>query len=100
MIEATFPSLEQEKALAERHGASEVLHLKTLDAVEEAAEGVDVLIVQFARVGAEAIGCRADGAARVHYGLGLDNIDLKAAKARGVPVNYVPDYATREIPVS
>jgi D-3-phosphoglycerate dehydrogenase / 2-oxoglutarate reductase len=37
--------------------------------------------------------CRAIG----RFGLGVDNIDLPAAKALGIAVNYVPDYCLREV---
>src|SRR5207244_3289124 len=65
--------------------------------VVKAASGADVLLVQFARVTQEAIERLAPNAAIVRYGLGVDNIDLKAAKSLGVRVAYVPDYATGEV---
>jgi D-3-phosphoglycerate dehydrogenase len=37
--------------------------------------------------------CRAIG----RFGLGVDNIDLPTAKEKGIAVNYVPDYCTREV---
>ncbi|QGZ94939.1 C-terminal binding protein [Terricaulis silvestris] len=98
VTDATFPSFDHEKAVAARHGASfHVCQCKGAEEVAAAAQGVDVLVVQFAQVGADAIAKLNDGAAIVRYGIGLDNIDLKAAQARGVPVAYVPDYATGEV---
>jgi D-3-phosphoglycerate dehydrogenase len=37
--------------------------------------------------------CKAIG----RFGLGVDNIDLAAAKEKGIAVNYVPDYCIREV---
>ena len=37
--------------------------------------------------------CKAIG----RFGLGVDNIDLPAAKEKGIAVNYVPDYCMREV---
>jgi D-3-phosphoglycerate dehydrogenase len=37
--------------------------------------------------------CKAIG----RFGLGVDNIDLPAAKELGIAVNYVPDYCLREV---
>jgi len=37
--------------------------------------------------------CKAIG----RFGLGVDNIDLPAAKECGIAVNYVPDYCLREV---
>ena len=33
----------------------------------------------------------------VRYGIGVDNVDLKAAQAKGIPVCNVPDYCVDEV---
>jgi len=98
VTDATFPALEQERAVAQEFGA-ELVEAKCANAddVVAAADGTDILIVQFAQVTAEAIAAMAPGSLIVRYGIGLDNIDLAAAQARGVKVAYVPDYATGEV---
>ncbi|MBL9071526.1 MAG: C-terminal binding protein [Sphingopyxis sp.] len=98
VTDATFPSLTHERAVAAEHGA-EFIEAKCTSAedVVAAADGTDVLIVQFAQVTADAIARLAPGSLIVRYGIGLDNIDLAAARARGVKVAYVPDYATGEV---
>lgn len=98
VTDATFPSLSHERAVAEAFGAEfvEAKCISTEDVIA-AAEGTDVLIVQFAQVTADAIARLAPGSLIVRYGIGLDNIDLAAARERGVKVAYVPDYATGEV---
>lgn len=98
VTDATFPALAHERAVAEEFGA-EFVEAKcgSADDVTAAADGTDILIVQFAQVTAEAIAKLAPGSLIVRYGIGLDNIDLAAAQARGVKVAYVPDYATGEV---
>lgn len=98
VTDATFPALTQERAVAAEFGA-EFVEAKCVSAddVTAVAGGTDVLIVQFAQVTAQAIARMAPGSLIVRYGIGLDNIDLQAAQARGVKVAYVPDYATGEV---
>jgi D-3-phosphoglycerate dehydrogenase len=98
VTDATFPSLSHERAVATRHGAElREARCKSEADVIAAASGTDVLIVQFAKVTRAAIEKLAPGATIVRYGIGLDNIDLMAARERGVKVAYVPDYATGEV---
>lgn len=98
VTDATFPSLTHERAVAEEFGVAFVeAKCASADDVITAADGTDVLIVQFAQVTADAIARLAPGSLIVRYGIGLDNIDLAAAKAHGVKVAYVPDYATGEV---
>lgn len=98
VTDATFPSLTHERAVAEEFGAAFVeAKCASAEDVITAADGTDVLIVQFAQVTADAIARLAPGSLIVRYGIGLDNIDLAAAKAHGVKVAYVPDYATGEV---
>ena len=98
VTDATFPSLTHERAVADEFGAGFVeAKCASADDVIAAADGTDVLIVQFAQVTADAIARLAPGSLIVRYGIGLDHIDLGAAKAHGVKVAYVPDYATGEV---
>lgn len=98
VTDATFPNLDAERTVAARYGASfKEAHCKSAAEVVEAAAEADVLLVQFATVNKAAIDRLAPNAAIVRYGLGLDNIDLKAAQEKGIRVAYVPDYATGEV---
>lgn len=98
VTDATFPRLDHERAVAERHGAAlEEARCTSPEDVLKAATGTNVLLVQFAQITSEVIERLAPNATIVRYGLGLDNIDLKAAQRKGVRVAYVPDYATGEV---
>lgn len=98
VTDVSFRHLEHERAVAARYGVQlEEVNCSSAEDVAKAASGVDVLLVQFARVTSEAIERLSPNAAIVRYGLGLDNIDLRAAQRRGVRVAYVPDYATGEV---
>ncbi len=94
----TFPDLDREKAAAENAGAEFVAcQCKTAADVAEAVRGASVAVVQFATADAAAIAQMADRAALIRYGIGYDNIDVAAAKDRGFPVGYVPDYCPDEV---
>lgn len=94
----TFPDLTYERAAAENAGAAFQHHqARTAEAVVEAVHGADVVAVQFAPFTRAAIEVLAPGASVIRYGVGYDNIDLAAARERGVAVGYVPDYCTDEV---
>ncbi len=57
----------------------------------------DCVITQFAPVTARVIQSMQRARAIVRYGIGVDNVDLAAAKARGIPVCNVPDYCIDEV---
>jgi D-3-phosphoglycerate dehydrogenase len=98
VTDATFPHLDAERAAATRYGAAlEEARCQSEVDVIAAATGTNVLLVQFARVSRKAIEKLAPNALIVRYGIGLDNLDLAAARELGVKVAYVPDYATGEV---
>ena len=57
----------------------------------------DCVITQFAPVNAAVIDAMQKCKAIVRYGIGVDNVDLKAAAAKGIPVCNVPDYCIDEV---
>src|SRR5882672_12241598 len=61
------------------------------------ARDADAILVTYAKLPGELLRqlkrCKAIG----RFGLGVDNIDLPAAKECGIAVNYVPDYCLREV---
>lgn len=57
----------------------------------------DALLVQFAPVGARALQEAATLRAIVRVGVGVDNVDTRAAAAAGIAVGRVPDYCVNEV---
>jgi D-3-phosphoglycerate dehydrogenase len=57
----------------------------------------DAVLTQFSPVNAQVIAAMKNVRAIVRYGIGVDNVDLEAAKERGIPVCNVPDYCIDEV---
>jgi D-3-phosphoglycerate dehydrogenase len=93
-----FPSLDPaKKALARLDPEYRMAKSPNAEDVLAVARDADAVLVTFAKLTGELLRqlkkCRAIG----RFGLGVDNIDLPAAKAQGIAVNYVPDYCLREV---
>ena len=98
VVDANFPELTAEKTAAEKNGASfEVFQCKDAAEAKNAMRGADVALVQFAPADVAAVAAMNDGATIIRYGVGWNNIDVKAARARGLQVAYVPDYCLGEV---
>lgn len=94
----TFPSLDPERAVLEPLGVTLAPHqCRTEEEAAAALAGAHVALVQFAPVRRLALAALAPGATVVRYGVGVDNIDLAAARELGVRVAYVPDYCVDEV---
>lgn len=94
----TFPDLTQEKEAAVADGAEFISHQCVEEGeVAAAVAGANVVAVQFAPFGPEAAKAVAPGATIIRYGVGYDNIDLKASAAAGLRLGYVPDYCVDEV---
>jgi D-3-phosphoglycerate dehydrogenase len=60
-------------------------------------QDADQVLTQFAPVDATVIGAMGKCRVIVRYGIGVDNVDLGVAAARGIPVCNVPDYCIDEV---
>jgi D-3-phosphoglycerate dehydrogenase len=59
----------------------------------EQLTGLDIVMVRdIPLIDVEAIGRLREGGGIVRYGVGVDNVDLEAAKQRGIKVANIPDY--------
>ncbi len=74
-----------------------VARCRTPEEVIAAAGGADALLVQYAPVPAEVFEALPGLRLVSRYGVGVDGVDLDAARARGVWVCNVPDYGTVEV---
>jgi len=67
------------------------------DKLIELVRDADAVITQFAPVNAAVIGAMQRSKVIVRYGIGVDNVDLKAAAGRNIPVCNVPDFCVDEV---
>ncbi|MFB9276245.1 C-terminal binding protein [Cohnella cellulosilytica] len=93
-----FPDLEQEKRLLQPLGfAFAEGQCKTASEVAALCRDADAVLTQWAPVTAEAIESFEKCRVIVRYGIGVDNVDLEAARRKNIPVVNVPDYAIEEV---
>jgi D-3-phosphoglycerate dehydrogenase len=93
-----FPDAEVEtNILSALHAQVTVAHCRTEDEVLAAARDADALLVQWApvtrRVIEQLTRCRFIS----RFGVGVDMIDLEAARERGIRVSNVPDFCVEEV---
>lgn len=95
----SFPSLDIEEGILQPLGHEIVAWKEKRTAAElpQLVSDADAVITQFAPVNADVIGSMRNAKVIVRYGIGVDNVDLEAAKARGIPVCNVPDYCIDEV---
>ena len=98
ITDSVFPSLDPaKKALARLDPEYRMAKSAAADDIIAVARDADAILVTYAKLpGAllrQLTRCKAIG----RFGLGVDNIDLPAAKELGIAVNYVPDYCLREV---
>ena len=94
----TFPALEVEESVLQPLGFELVSgQCKTPEALIALVADADAVITQFAPVNASVIAAMQKAKVIVRYGIGVDNVDLEAARQRGIPVCNVPDYCIDEV---
>src|ERR1700719_3614242 len=98
ITDSVFPSLDPaKKALARLDPEYRMAKSASADDILAVARDADAILVTYAKLPGELLRqltrCKAIG----RFGLGVDNIDLPAAKECGIAVNYVPDYCLREV---
>lgn len=98
VTDSPFPSLDPVKAAMSKLDPELRMSKSTsVDDILAVANDADAVIVCYAQITAALLGgltrCKVIG----RTGLGVDNIDVPAAAARGITVTYVPDYCLREV---
>jgi D-3-phosphoglycerate dehydrogenase / 2-oxoglutarate reductase len=95
----TFPSLDIESAILEPLGVELVSWQEKRSAAElpRLVADADYIITQFAPLTADVIASLTRAKVIVRYGIGVDNVDLEAARAKRIPVCNVPDYCIPEV---
>jgi D-3-phosphoglycerate dehydrogenase len=98
ITDSPFPSLDPaKKALARLDPEYRMAKSPSPEDILSVAREADAILVTYAKLAGDLLRqlkhCKAIG----RFGLGVDNIDLPAAKELGIAVNYVPDYCLREV---
>lgn len=94
----TFPDLSIEETQLRSQGVELIGHqCKTETELIELSRRADAVITQFARINAKVIAEMQQAKAIVRYGIGVDNVDLEAARSRSIPVCNIPDYCIDEV---
>jgi D-3-phosphoglycerate dehydrogenase / 2-oxoglutarate reductase len=98
VTDSPFPSLDPAmKALARVAPEMRMSKSTGADDILAVARDADAILVTYAKLPGELLAqltrCKAIG----RFGLGVDNIDVPAAAARGIVVTYVPDYCMQEV---
>lgn len=94
----TFPDLHLEEQILSSVDATLIggQH-KTPEALIPLVADADAVLVQFAPVTRSVVEAMNRAKVIVRYGIGVDNVDLQAAREKGIPVCNVPDYCIDEV---
>jgi D-3-phosphoglycerate dehydrogenase len=98
VTDSVFPSLDPARAaLARLDPDIRMAKSAGMDDILAVARDADAILVTYAKLPGELLRqltrCKAIG----RFGLGVDNIDIKAAAELGITVTYVPDYCMHEV---
>jgi len=94
-----YADVEIEKAVLNELPGIEIVESKTRDSSEFIDEigDADAAIVQYVNCSKEVITAMNRAKVIVRYGIAFDNIDVAAAKERGIKVSHVPFYCIEEV---
>lgn len=98
ITDCSFLGVSVERELVEKAGGHlELARCKTEEDVIAACHDADALLVQWAPITERVIRSLTRCKAVIRYGIGVDNVDLEAAKRAGIAVANVPDYCVDEV---
>lgn len=93
-----FPGVEEELRAAQAAGAElTVAQITDENQLIEACQEVDAVMTVRAPITKRVIAAMRHCRIIVRYGIGVDNVDIPAATARGIMVANVPDYCVDEV---
>jgi D-3-phosphoglycerate dehydrogenase len=99
VTDCPFESLDIETSILEPLGCTLVVRKQAGSPAElmQLVADADHVLTVFAPLTREVIGAMRKARVIVRYGVGVDNVDLEAARSRGIPVCNVPDYCMDEV---
>ena len=98
VTDSTFPNLDVEREILQPLGVEVVAgQCKTVETLIPLVADAEIVITQFAPLTATVIAAMQQARVIIRYGIGVDNVDLEAARGRGIPVCNVPDYCIDEV---
>lgn len=87
-----------ERAVAEQHGASFIVHVGTgASEARDAVRGADIVLVNLMPMDAETLRELNPRAVVIRYGVGTDNIDLSAAERLNITVANATGYGVETV---
>ncbi|RYF15517.1 MAG: C-terminal binding protein [Comamonadaceae bacterium] len=94
-----YAAYDQETSLFAAEGASFEVRpcRRDVQAAAQSVRGADVVLVRESPVPREVVAAMDRCKAIIRYGIGVDNIDMAAARERRIAVANVPDYGTDEV---
>ncbi len=93
----SFPDLSLEEAILAGYQIRSIKEKRGPAELVPLVADADAVITQFAPVNAEVIAAMTKARVIVRYGIGVDNIDLDAALAKGIPVCNIPGFCVDEV---
>jgi D-3-phosphoglycerate dehydrogenase len=98
LTDYAWPDLDIERNILAEYGAELVVAPdRELPTLIRLAEGADAIMTNWSDVPAALIDAAPNCRIIARLGIGLDNIDVRHATERGIPVTNVPDYCLIEV---
>jgi D-3-phosphoglycerate dehydrogenase len=94
----TFTDLDLEKKILESNQIELICkQCKNESDLISLVSEADAVITQFAKINMQVISTMKKVKVIVRYGIGVDNVDIPAARRRDIPVCNIPDYCIDEV---